>query len=141
MKKCILIFFSLYSLSFANIYEKLNDFAYEKKPNKDFKIQEVKLVQFSQENKDCLELLIEVSQVRILNSYNSNIEFFIEEDKNILDIQKEFLNIFNIDDNIKALTLHLFLSMLPLHNDFKEKQMAFLANAFILYDKFFKESK
>ncbi|HFN7060933.1 TPA: hypothetical protein ACHGPN_001421, partial [Campylobacter jejuni] len=27
MKKCILIFFSLYSLSFANIYEKLNDFA------------------------------------------------------------------------------------------------------------------
>ncbi|EAJ5931835.1 capsular biosynthesis protein, partial [Campylobacter coli] len=54
---------------------------------------------------------------------------------------KEFLNIFNIDDNIKALTLHLFLSMLPLHNDFKEKQMAFLANAFILYDKFFKESK
>ncbi|EAJ4006669.1 hypothetical protein DAF46_03705 [Campylobacter jejuni] len=71
MKKCILIFFSLYSLSFANIYEKLNDFAYEKKPNKDFKIQEVKLVQFSQENKDCLELLIEASQVRILNSYNS----------------------------------------------------------------------
>ncbi|EPC3900211.1 hypothetical protein [Campylobacter jejuni] len=71
----------------------------------------------------------------------NNIEFFIEEDKNILDIQKEFLNIFNIDDNIKALTLHLFLSMLPLHNDFKEKQMAFLANAFILYDKFFKESK
>ncbi|HHY1237201.1 TPA: capsular biosynthesis protein, partial [Campylobacter jejuni] len=72
---------------------------------------------------------------------SDNIEFFIEEDKNILDIQKEFLNIFNIDDNIKALTLHLFLSMLPLHNDFKEKQMAFLANAFILYDKFFKESK
>ncbi|EOV1329211.1 hypothetical protein ACOMCQ_000264, partial [Campylobacter jejuni] len=26
MKKYILIFFSLYSLSFANIYEKLNDF-------------------------------------------------------------------------------------------------------------------
>ncbi|EAJ8994675.1 hypothetical protein E0050_04625, partial [Campylobacter jejuni] len=71
MKKYILIFFSLYSLSFANIYEKLNDFAYEKKPNKDFKIQEVKLVQFSQKNKDCLELLIEASQVRILNSYNS----------------------------------------------------------------------
>ncbi|HBK1905077.1 TPA: capsular biosynthesis protein [Campylobacter jejuni] len=72
---------------------------------------------------------------------SDNIEFFIEEDKNILDIQKEFLSIFNIDDNIKALTLHLFLSMLPLHNDFKEKQMAFLVNAFILYDKFFKESK
>lgn len=34
MKKCILIFFSLYSLSFANIYEKLNDFAYEKNRTK-----------------------------------------------------------------------------------------------------------
>ncbi|EIV4064859.1 capsular biosynthesis protein, partial [Campylobacter jejuni] len=72
---------------------------------------------------------------------NDNIEFFIEEDKNILDIQKEFLDVFDIDDNIKALTLHLFLSMLPLHNDFKEKQMAFLANTFMLYDNFFKESK
>lgn len=30
MKKCILFFFNLYSLSFANIYEKLNDFAYKK---------------------------------------------------------------------------------------------------------------
>ncbi|EAH5347659.1 capsular biosynthesis protein, partial [Campylobacter jejuni] len=56
-------------------------------------------------------------------------------------IQKEFLDVFDIDDNIKALTLHLFLSMLPLHNDFKEKQMAFLANTFMLYDNFFKESK
>ncbi|MBK1973659.1 capsular biosynthesis protein [Campylobacter sp. TTU-622] len=72
---------------------------------------------------------------------NNKIEFFIEKDNNILDIQKEFLNIFSVDDNIKALTLHLFLSMLPLHNDFKEKQIAFLANAFILYDIFFKESK
>ncbi|HEB9356578.1 TPA: capsular biosynthesis protein [Campylobacter coli] len=72
---------------------------------------------------------------------SDKIEFFIEEDNNILNIQKEFLNIFNMDDNTKALTLHLFLSMLPLHNDFKERQMAFLANAFILYDKFFKGSE
>ncbi|EKR5485017.1 capsular biosynthesis protein, partial [Campylobacter jejuni] len=72
---------------------------------------------------------------------SDNIEFFIEEDVNILDIQKEFLDVFDIDDNIKALTLHLFLSMLPLHNDFKEKQMAFLSNTFMLYDTFFKESK
>lgn len=70
---------------------------------------------------------------------SDKIEFFIEEDNNISDIQKEFLNVFDIDDNTKALTLHLFLSMLPLHNDFKEKQMAFLANAFMLYDQFFKE--
>ncbi|MFK0431364.1 hypothetical protein ACISMU_08995, partial [Campylobacter jejuni] len=58
MKKCILIFFSLYSLSFANIYEKLNDFAYEKKPNKDFKIYEVKLVHFLQAHYDFLQFLI-----------------------------------------------------------------------------------
>ena len=71
MRKWILIFLNLYSLSFANIYEKLNDFAYEKKPNKDFKVEEAKLVRFSQENKDCLELLVEDSRVRILNTYNS----------------------------------------------------------------------
>ncbi|HEB9325649.1 TPA: capsular biosynthesis protein [Campylobacter jejuni] len=70
---------------------------------------------------------------------SNEIEFFIEEDDNILSIQKEFLNIFGMDDNIKALTLHLFLSMLPLHNDFEKRQIAFLANAFILYDNFFKD--
>lgn len=73
--------------------------------------------------------------------HNNEIEFFIEEDDNILDIQEVFLSIFDINDNIKALTLHLFLSMLPLHNDLKEKQMAFLANTFILYDKFFKKKQ
>lgn len=57
-----------------------------------------------------------------------------------MDIQKEFLDVFDIDDNIKALTLHLFLSMLPLHNDFKEKQMAFLSNTFMLYDTFLRRA-
>lgn len=70
MKKVFPILISLCSLSLANVYEKLNDFAYEKKPNKDFKIQEVKLVQFLQDDKNCLELLIEAGQVRILKSYN-----------------------------------------------------------------------
>ncbi|HEB7717360.1 TPA: hypothetical protein RZJ41_001488, partial [Campylobacter coli] len=88
MKKILLILIGFCSLSFANVYEKLNDFAYEKKPNKDFKIQEVKLVQFSQDNKKCLDLLIEAGQVRILKSYNEcqklskDIEFqkFLNED-------------------------------------------------------------
>ncbi|EGO3154757.1 hypothetical protein IT701_001434, partial [Campylobacter coli] len=66
MKKVFPILISLCSLSLANVYEKLNDFAYEKKPNKDFKIQEVKLVQFLQDDKNCLELLIEAGRVRIL---------------------------------------------------------------------------
>ncbi|HEF1517489.1 TPA: hypothetical protein R8S43_001588, partial [Campylobacter coli] len=52
MKKVFPILISLCSLSLANVYEKLNDFAYEKKPNKDFKIQEVKLVQFLQDDKN-----------------------------------------------------------------------------------------
>jgi len=88
MKRYIFIFLSLYSLSFANIYEKLSDFAYEKKPNKDFKSYEVKLVEFSQDNKACLELLIQAEQVRILKSYNScqalakdeNFQNFLNED-------------------------------------------------------------
>lgn len=88
MKRYIFIFFSLYSLGFANIYEKLSDFAYEKKPNKDFKSYEVKLIEFSQNNKACLELLIQAEQVRILKSYNScqalakdeNFQNFLNED-------------------------------------------------------------
>ncbi|MFQ6342100.1 hypothetical protein [Campylobacter sp. VTCC 70190] len=88
MKGYIFIFLSLYSLGFANIYEKLSDFAYEKKPNKDFKSYEVKLIEFSQDNKACLELLIQAEQVRILKSYNScqalakdeNFQNFLNED-------------------------------------------------------------
>ncbi|MFB1645185.1 phosphotransferase [Campylobacter molothri] len=67
------------------------------------------------------------------------IEFFIDKNENLSGIQKEFLQIFNIDENIKALCIYLFLSMLPLHNDSKIKQIALLANAYRLYDEFFKE--
>lgn len=88
MKRYIFIFLNLYSLGFANIYEKLSDFAYEKKPNKDFKSYEVKLIEFSQDNKACLELLIQAERVRILKSYNScqalakdeNFQNFLNED-------------------------------------------------------------
>ena len=107
MRKWILIFLSLYSLSFANIYEKLNDFAYEKKPNKDFKVEEAKLVRFSQENKDCLELLIEDSRVRILNTYNSCQK--LSKDENFRKfLNEDFLKLYKnkpywVNENLQAL--------------------------------------
>ncbi|MPV82103.1 hypothetical protein GC020_06615, partial [Campylobacter hepaticus] len=64
MKKIILLFFNLYILSFANTYEKFNDFAYEKKSNKNFKIQELQLVTFFKNKQNCLEFLIEKDQIR-----------------------------------------------------------------------------
>lgn len=107
MKKVFPILISLCSLSLANVYEKLNDFAYEKKPNKDFKIQEVKLVQFLQDDKNCLELLIEAGQVRILKSYNEcqklskDVDFqkFLNED--FLRLYKN--NGYSINENLQDL--------------------------------------
>ncbi|SPV22618.1 periplasmic protein [Campylobacter coli] len=107
MKKVFPILISLCSLSLANVYEKLNDFAYEKKPNKDFKIQEVKLVQFLQDDKNCLELLIEAGQVRILKSYNecqklskdADFQKFLNED--FLRLYKN--NGYSINENLQDL--------------------------------------
>ncbi|EAJ9149493.1 hypothetical protein B1906_07370 [Campylobacter coli] len=140
MKKILPILIGFCSLSFANVYEKLNDFAYEKKPNKDFKIQEVKLVQFSQDNKKCLDLLIEAGQVRILKSYNEcqklskDIEFqkFLNEDflklykndgyiihENLQDLKKAMQDImiyyklrFAFSDNIQDMSKNKNLSIL-----------------------------
>jgi hypothetical protein len=41
------------------------------------------------------------------------------------------------DLEISALTIHLFLSMLPLHQDRPDRQKAFLANALRLFSKDF----
>ncbi|HEB9337966.1 TPA: hypothetical protein RZK48_000956 [Campylobacter coli] len=140
MKKILPILIGFCSLSFANVYEKLNDFAYEKKPNKDFKIQEVKLVQFSQNNKNCLDLLIEAGQVRILKSYNEcqklskDTEFqkFLNDDflklykndgyiihENLQDLKKAMQDImiyyklrFAFSDNIQDMSKNKNLSIL-----------------------------
>lgn len=140
MKKILPILIGFCSLSFANVYEKLNDFAYEKKPNKDFKIQEVKLIQFSQDNKNCLDLLIEAGQVRILKSYNEcqklskDTEFqkFLNEDflnlykndgyiihENLQDLKKAMQDImiyyklrFAFSDNIQDMSKNKNLSIL-----------------------------
>lgn len=60
------------------------------------------------------------------------------------DLEKEFNDIilaeFNYSEKeIIAITLHLFLSMLPLHSDRPDRQKAFIANALRLYKKLIRE--
>lgn len=69
----------------------------------------------------------------------NSIEFSLQNSDEIKQIQQSFLEIFKLDKAIYALMIHLFLSMLPLHNDDENRQIAFLANAYRLYDEFFKE--
>ncbi|MBZ7954906.1 hypothetical protein [Campylobacter molothri] len=96
MKKIASIFLSLYSLSYANIYEYLSDFAYKKKSDKNFKIDNVKIVHFSKNNKECLELLIKPNQVQILKTYNSCKN--LEKDSNFNDfLNRDFLNLYKND--------------------------------------------
>jgi hypothetical protein len=71
---------------------------------------------------------------------NNNIKFDIEESQQNLIIQQRFINYIENEFNIKAVTLmamqiQLFLSMLPLHDDDKNRQQALFANAFRIYNK------
>jgi len=71
---------------------------------------------------------------------NNQIYFNIEISKDTQMIQNTFLEIFDIETKgvIMAITIHLFISMLPLHNDNLKKQDALFANIFRLY-KIFKK--
>lgn len=66
--------------------------------------------------------------------------FKLDLPENIVGIQNIFNEVFALNKNkeVFAITIHLFLSMLPLHNDNKKRQFALLANAFRLY-KIFRE--
>jgi len=66
------------------------------------------------------------------------VKFNIENKNNLAEIQKEFIRVFFHDNlyNIKeinAITIHLFLSMLPFHDEDPERQMALMANAIKMY--------
>ncbi len=65
----------------------------------------------------------------------SNDEIYLDFYTNdeITKIQDKFLDIFKLNKKTFAITIHLFLSMLPLHNDNKNRQKAFFANIFRLY--------
>lgn len=70
---------------------------------------------------------------------NYVIDFKLYIDNSINEIQNKFLEIFQNSFNIKEIyiiTVNLFLSMLPLHNDDMKKQYALLANAIRLYIDF-----
>lgn len=59
------------------------------------------------------------------------LDFCISDE--IFKIQDKFLDIFKLNKKIFAITIHLFLSMLPLHNDSKSRQKALFSNIFRLY--------
>lgn len=73
-----------------------------------------------------------------VNIKNNIIEFKIYEQNKYRAIQKYFIYLigkeFNISlEQLKAMQIQLFLSMLPLHSDDKNRQNALFANAFRLY--------
>ncbi|UQI36679.1 aminoglycoside phosphotransferase family protein [Citrobacter freundii] len=73
------------------------------------------------------------------NQDKINIKFHLDENYQ-KSLEREF-NEFILsgldysEKEIIAITLHLFLSMLPLHSDRPDRQRAFIANAFRLYKK------
>ena len=70
-----------------------------------------------------------------------NVNFRVNINDQIIGIQNHFksLNFIGktLDElNTSPILIHLFLSMLPLHNDYPDRQKAFLANALRLYSDF-----
>lgn len=71
----------------------------------------------------------------------SSIYFKIYEPQILLPLQQYFIELFCPTNpaEIYAITIHLFLSAIPLHADDKKRQDALFANAFRLY-KLFKQN-
>lgn len=72
-----------------------------------------------------------------------DINFYIDEKyKNNLESEFDQIILSGLGyskKEIMAITIHLFLSMLPLHSDRPDRQKAFIANAFRLYKKLISE--
>ncbi|WP_340616509.1 capsular biosynthesis protein [Xenorhabdus entomophaga] len=69
------------------------------------------------------------------------IDFEINLNKDVSQIQSNFVSLVKKKYNISykalcAMQVHLFISMLPLHNDDQKRQYALLANAFRLFKEF-----
>ena len=74
------------------------------------------------------------------NINNYEISFIIDIDSEIYEIQKLFFQMFHLEkEKTYAIMIHLFLSMLPLHDDNKNKQDALLSNMFRLYKNLLEE--
>ncbi|WP_425904353.1 hypothetical protein [Aeromonas sp. FL131] len=70
---------------------------------------------------------------------NKNIDFKLDINPEYFELQDAFVEIisdrYEIDKlSLYAMQIHLFLSMLPLHSDNKQRQQALFANAFRLYN-------
>jgi len=72
-------------------------------------------------------------KLELVDSYQMNFKLEISEE--IIKIQKTFNEVFEMNETLYAIMIHLFLSMLPLHNDDRNRQYALLANAFRLYNE------
>ncbi|MEZ9464540.1 capsular biosynthesis protein [Vibrio splendidus] len=73
-----------------------------------------------------------------VNVVERKINFHIEEATSHIDIQKSFLRKIELEfglsaEELMAMQVLLFLSMLPLHDDDKNRQDALFANAFRIY--------
>lgn len=72
-----------------------------------------------------------------------DIKFYLDDDyQKSLEMEFKEIILSGLDyseNEIIAITIHLFLSMLPLHSDRPDRQAAFIANAFRLYKKLIKE--
>jgi len=84
-------------------------------------------------------IIIEEYIYREIEEYNIYFDIPISDSKK--EISDLFIslnfNAFNITiKEIYAVMIHLFLSMLPLHNDNPHRQKAFIANAIRLYIDF-----
>lgn len=85
-----------FAFAFSNIYEKLSDFAYEKKPNKDIKLQESRVLSVQDKGKDCVELLITKDKVRILQVFDACQN--LQKDQNFKDfLESDFLKLYQDD--------------------------------------------
>ncbi|MBD2795647.1 capsular biosynthesis protein [Xenorhabdus sp. 18] len=72
---------------------------------------------------------------------SGNIDFKMNLNKDVGQIQSDFVSLVNKKYNISykalcAMQVHLFISMLPLHNDDQRRQYALLANAIRLFKEF-----
>ena len=74
--------------------------------------------------------------------HDNNFEIQFPSQSENMKIQELFLQIFSVNNkNIKELyasMIQLFISMLPLHKESKQRQMAIIANILRLYKKFIK---
>ncbi len=76
-----------------------------------------------------------IAEFYTLTYESYNLKFKLETSNKITRIQEIYQNIFDVEEfeSLYAIMIHLFLSMLPLHNDNEKRQYALLANAFRLY--------